>query len=143
MRGRYRAAVIAAVMLGICGQAFAAGGRPWLCRDKPVFSSTKPMNYTVSSDHAGSWRVFLMQFTPGGGHDGFDIAKTIEVPGNSSDNGTINPGRYFAVALYRDDGEWICPGHAEDQHAPGTIGTLCFSRYSEGCGVKFTVTDSQ
>jgi hypothetical protein len=114
--------------------AIAAEPRPWLCRDKPVFSSQQPMSYDFSTNPR--WHLFLMQFTPGGGHDGFDIAKEI----SSSSKGSLAAGRYFAVALHNSDGRWICPSEVREQPAgSGTISNLCFADGDSGCAAKFTV----
>jgi hypothetical protein len=78
-----------------------------------------------------------MQFTPGAGHDGFDIAKSIS--GTSS--GHLSSGRYFAVALHKAGGNWICPAEVSEEHTPtGTISNLCFSASDGGCAAKFVVT---
>ena len=47
--------VIVATMLAR-SPAISAEGRPWLCRDKPVFSSDKPMRYeaAIEAEAAGS-----------------------------------------------------------------------------------------
>jgi hypothetical protein len=117
--------------------AHATEPRPWLCRDKPVFSSQQAMSYQLSTRSQSQWQMFLMQFTPGAGHDGFDIAKTIS--GTSS--GHLAAGRYFAVALHSAGGRWICPSYVGEEHAPtGTISNLCFADDDGGCTVKFVVT---
>ncbi len=117
--------------------AYAGEARPWLCRDKPVFSSQQPMTYDLVMGRA--WRLFVMQFSPGGSNDGFDIVKTVE-SGDSS-NGHLAAGRYFAVALRNSNGNWICPGDARDESRPtGVISNLCFAAdEGDGCAVKLTV----
>ena len=128
--------VAVTLALAIASAAYAAEPRPWLCRDKPVFSSQQPMRYQLNS--RSQWQMFLMQFTPGAGHDGFDIAKTI----SGSSSGNLSAGRYFAVALHNVRGNWVCPAEVNEQHTPaGTITNLCFSaEEGGGCSVKFTVT---
>jgi hypothetical protein len=117
--------------------AHAAEPRPWLCRDKPVFSSQQPMRYQLSTNSPSQWQLFLMQFTPGAGHDGFDITKSIR--GTSS--GQLSAGRYFAVALHSVGGNWVCPAEVSEQHTPaGTISNLCFAAQDGACSVKFIVT---
>jgi len=123
--------------ISVASAAHAAEPRPWLCRDKPVFSSAQPMSYRLTTNSRAQWELFLMQFTPDAGHDGFDIAKTIS--GTSS--GHLASGRYFAVALHRVGGNWICPTEVSEEHSPaGTISNLCFAASDGGCGVKFVVT---
>lgn len=123
--------------------AKAAEPRPWLCRDKPVFSSDQPMSYEVDARKGRQWRVFLMQFSPGGTHDGFDIVKTIDPPRKGGTaSGHLAPGRYFAVALYHNaSGYWICPGYAHEQDTGllGIISSLCFSDSDSGCPLKLTL----
>ena len=126
------AAVFAIVIAPV---AHAAEPRPWLCRDKPVFSSGHPMSYRITTSSRAHWELFLMQFSPGGGHDGFDIAQTIS--GTSS--GQLTAGRYFAVALHRAGSNWICPSDVDEETPAGTIANLCFSASDGGCSVKFVV----
>jgi hypothetical protein len=128
------AALFAIAMASV---AHAAEPRPWLCRDKPVFSSGHPMSYRLTTSSRSQWKLFLMQFTPGGGHDGFDIAQTLA----GASSGQLAAGQYFAVALHRAGGNWICPGDVDEEHAPaGIITNLCFSSSDDGCSVKFVVT---
>jgi hypothetical protein len=123
--------------IAIASVAHAAEPRPWLCRDKPVFSSGHAMSYRLTTNSHSRWALFLMQFTPGGGHDGFDIAKTM----SGASSGQIAAGQYFAVALHRAGGNWICPTEVDEQPTPaGTITNLCFSSSDDGCSVKFVVT---
>jgi hypothetical protein len=114
--------------------AIAAEPRPWLCRDKPVFSSQQPMSYELSAN--SRWHLFLMRFTPGGGQDGFDIAKEISI----SSKGSLAAGRYFAVALHSAGGRWICPSDVSEQPTgAGIVSNLCFAEGDSGCAAKFTV----
>jgi hypothetical protein len=94
------------------------------------------MSYRLTTSSRSQWALFLMQFTPGGGHDGFDIAQTLR----GSSSGQLAAGQYFAVALHRAGGNWICPGDVDEEHAGGTITNLCFSASDGGCSVKFVVT---
>jgi len=140
-----RRLILAGAALGILGltarpiQAFAAEARPWLCRDKPVFSADKPMVYELTGH--GPWRLFLMQYQEGAAHDGFDIISTRDAAGSTSAH--LAAGRYFAVALHRGaSGHWVCPGRAErrDTHAAGVVADICFGQ-EEGssCAVTLTV----
>lgn len=131
-------ALIASILaIAMASAAYAAEPRPWLCRDKPVFSSGQPMAYRLTTNFRSQWRLFLMQFSPGGSNDGFDIAKTID----GSSSGQIAAGQYFAVALHRAGGNWICPTDVDEDHTPaGTITNLCFASSDGGCSVKFVVT---
>jgi len=128
-------AAMCAIAIG--SVAHAAEPRPWLCRDKPVFSSGHPMSYRLTTSSRTHWELFLMQFTPGGGHDGFDIAQSLA----GASSGQLAAGQYFAVALHRAGGNWICPANVDEEHSTaGTITNLCFSAPDGGCSVKFVVT---
>lgn len=131
MRNIPIAALIACAMTSA---AHAAEPRPWLCRDKPVFSSGHAMNYQLTT-RAG-WELFLMQFSPGAGHDGFDIVKTV----GSTSAGQLSAGQYFAVALHRSGGNWICPTEVNEQHGGGAISSLCFASHEGACTAKLVVT---
>ena len=125
-----------ALILAIASAANAAEPRPWLCRDKPVFSSQQPMNYRITMTSRSRWQLFLMQFTPGGGHDGFDIAQTI----SRSSTGQLAAGHYFAVALRNSGGNWICPpAVSEEPTRGGTISDLCFGTDEGACSVELVV----
>ncbi|HLI81455.1 MAG TPA: hypothetical protein VKV03_15810 [Candidatus Binataceae bacterium] len=131
-----RIALVASI-LAIASAAHAAEPRPWLCRDKPVFSSQQPMSYRVTMTSRSRWQVFLMQFSPGGGHDGFDIAQTI----SRGATGQLAAGRYFAVALRNSGGNWICPpAVSEEPTRGGTITDLCFGTDEGACSVELVVT---
>ncbi len=59
-----RKIVVAAVLTGLfVASAFsaakAADARPWLCRSKPVFSSSKPMTYEARG--SGRWVLSFMR----------------------------------------------------------------------------------
>jgi hypothetical protein len=134
---RLKALAASVLVFAMASATQAAEPRPWLCRDKPVFSSQQPMSYQMTNSSRGGWRLFLMQFTPGAGHDGFDIAKTV----NYTSSGHLPAGRYFAVALHSAQGNWICPAEVRDEHSPaGVISNLCFAAQDGGCSVKFVVT---
>ena len=95
------------------------------------------MNYRVTITSRSRWQLFLMQFSPGAGHDGFDIAQTI---GRGS-SGQLAAGRYFAVALRDSGGSWICPPMVDEEPSHGgTIADLCFGTDAGGCSVQLTVT---
>ena len=131
-----RIALITAV-LAIASSSYAAEPRPWLCRDKPVFSSQQPMSYRVTMTSRSRWQLFLMQFTPGAGHDGFDITQTV----GRGTSGQLAAGRYFAVALRNSGGNWICPAAvSEEPSHRGTIADLCFGADEGGCSVEFVAT---
>ena len=134
---RHKALVASVLAIAMASAAHAAEPRPWLCRDKPVFSSQQPMSYQLSTNSRSQWQLFLMQFTPGGGHDGFDIAKTA----SGTSIGRLPAGRYFAVALRNSRGNWICPAEVREQHATaGTISNLCFAAQDGGCNVTLLVS---
>lgn len=120
--------------------AFGAEARPWLCRSKPVFSSNKQMNYQASNRGGGRWLMTFMRFDPSGlGHDGFTVSSTSEV--GTRTEGTLEPGQWYAVALYRSGGRWICPGNAAEsgEAGSGAISSLCYGRDLGECTVKLTV----
>ena len=134
------AAAVAAVMFVLSGLAFAEPPRPWLCRDKPVFSSRRPMTYLTSKHGGGRWIMTFMRFDPaGGGHDGFTVVSSHSVRGDVS--GSLEPGQWYAVALYRSRGHWICPANAreDDEPARGVVSSLCFGEDPGSCPVKLTV----
>ena len=134
--------IFVALFTMLTTSAFAAEPRPWLCRDKPVFSSDQPMTYELTSSSRREWHLFLMSYSPAGGHDGFDVVKVIDAPRARAATGHIAAGRYFAVALYHNaSGYWICPGYAGDRTSGqlGLVSALCFSDDDSGCPVKLTV----
>jgi len=120
----------------------AAQARPWLCRDKPVFSSHQAMRFQVASQR-GRWRLMLMSFDAEGGHDGFTIVDSRDLStAVPSGGGQLPAGRYFAVAQYLEGGEWICPGYAQrsDAYQPGQIASICYGAESTNCVVKLIVS---
>ncbi len=122
--------------------ARAAEPRPWLCRTKPVFSSDSTMSYQVVNRGGARWELLLMQFQPESAHDGYEIVASQELAaGAGRGSGTLAPGRYFAVAMYRGEGgRWICPGYAEDRDRPaGAVSRICYDEDSPGCPVALTV----
>jgi hypothetical protein len=132
--------IVAATMIGPGSYAFGAEARPWLCRTKPVFSSDKPMTYEAVNRGAGSWLITFMRFDPSGlGHDGFTVSSTQDVAGRTE--GALDAGQWYAVALYRSGGHWICPGNAgeNDEPTPGVVSSLCYGRDLGECTVKLTV----
>jgi hypothetical protein len=130
---------IAALALLVSTPVFAQEARPWLCRDKPVFSYDRSMEYTVTARPGRQWRMFFMKYSPDAAHDGFDIVDSREVRGDAA--GSLPAGRYFAVALYRQGGHWICPDYTHDDHNPklGEVSTLCYGTGGPPCLVKLVV----
>ena len=121
---------------------FAAEGRPWLCRDKPVFSSDRSMEYQVTAQPGRQWRMFFMQYSPDAAHDGFDIVNSRDIATRGYPvSGTLAAGRYFAVALYREGGHWICPDYTHDDRNPklGEVSNLCYGDGGPPCLVKLQV----
>jgi|SRR5208337_257854 len=149
---RYILAAATIAML-ISRPAFAAEARPWLCRDKPVFSSDRAMEYQVTARPGRQWRIFFMQYSPDAAHDGFDIVSSHEIGprgdslhGNVSRiepvSGNLAAGRYFAVALYRGSGgHWICPDYTHDDRDSklGELSNLCYGEDGPPCLVKLQV----
>ncbi|HVN63613.1 MAG TPA: hypothetical protein VMT58_03165 [Candidatus Binataceae bacterium] len=125
---------------------WAAEARPWLCRDKPVFSSASAMEYRTSTRTAHSWRIFFMEFSPEAAHDGFEIVNsTTTLRESLPAGGNLEAGRYYAVAMYRDGERWICPGYAREDSAytPGIVRKICYAENSRPCSVTLTVTPAQ
>jgi hypothetical protein len=122
--------------------AHAAEARPWLCRDKPVFSSNSAMTYQVVSHGATRWDLLLMQFEMDSAHDGYEVVASHELTASTGQaSGTLAPGRYFAVAMYRSGGgHWICPGYVKDSDRPaGAVSRICYGEDSPSCPVALTV----
>ncbi|HZC45043.1 MAG TPA: hypothetical protein VE243_01135, partial [Candidatus Acidoferrum sp.] len=71
--------IAAAIAIALPRPALAEEGRPWLCRDKPVFSYDRSMEYQVTARPGRQWRIFFMRYSPDAAHDGFDIVNTREV----------------------------------------------------------------
>jgi hypothetical protein len=139
--------LIAVGLIGVLlasSPARATEPRPWLCRDKPVFSWNHPMNFELSARPGTQWRMFFMQFEPDSAHDGFSITQTHELgPRSISVKGKLAPGRYFAVALRRESGGlWICPGYAREspKFTPGIVSKLCYGESGASCDVNLLVT---
>jgi hypothetical protein len=121
--------------------ALAEEARPWLCRDKPVFSDDHPMEYQATALPGRQWRIFFMQYSPDAAHDGFDIVNSREV-GSRGDPaaGSLPAGRYFAVALYRGVGShWICPDFTHDDRKLGEVSNLCYGEDGPPCLVNLKV----
>jgi hypothetical protein len=71
-------ALITSILLVSTRSSWAGEPRPWLCRDKPVFSDSHPMQYEVSAKR-GAWQIFFMQFQINAAHDGFSIQESREL----------------------------------------------------------------
>lgn len=130
----------AAFVLVAGSPAIADEPRPWLCRDKPVFSSNHSMTYTARKRGGGRWIMTFMRFDPaGGGHDGFTVVSSHMIRGDVS--GSLESGQWYGVALYRSRGHWICPGNAResDEPAHGVVSDLCFGEDPGSCPVRLTV----
>ncbi len=130
------------------GTAHAAEPRPWLCRDKPVFSSDKPMRFEATSSGPRHWRIFFMQFDPIGGHDGFTVHLSRDLSPASPAQGDLQAGRFFSVALYRAaGGRWVCPGQARQVDGTGDRSVVIDVSYgagaSDACRLKLVNRDSQ
>lgn len=135
--------IAAALMMLIASPALAAEARPWLCRDKPVFSSDRAMEYQVTAERGSQWRIFFMQYSPDAAHDGFDIVSARDLATRGEPvAGDLAAGRYFAVALYHGPGgHWICPGYTQNQRdlKPGEVSDLCYGEDGPPCLVKLKV----
>jgi len=126
-----RCMIFAALLLLGVAKAGAAEPRPWLCRDKPALSASKPMRFEAQCHGARRWQLFFMAFDPSGGHDGFTIARSHSL-GSEATTGTLESGRYFAVALYLEGGRWVCPAAVEDTARGGAV--IANLAYSDGGG---------
>jgi hypothetical protein len=139
-RGNISIAIALVAAVGVASKALAAEARPWLCRDKPVFSSDRPMTYETANHSAHRWLMTFMRFDPsGGGHDGFTVFSTQDITARSQ--GSLEPGQWYAVALYRSGGHWICPGNARESDEPGQglVSDLCYGEDPGTCPVTLTV----
>ncbi len=137
-------AIVAMVCAVFSSSALAEEARPWLCRDKPVFSYDHAMNYQATARPGRQWRIFFMLYSPDAAHDGFDIVNSGEI-GSRGDSamGNLPAGRYFAVALYRSGGShWICPDYTHDNRnsALGEVSNLCYGEDGPPCLVNLKVT---
>jgi hypothetical protein len=122
--------------------AYAAEPRPWLCRDKAVFSADKPMLYEVGSRAGRGWQIFFMQFEPGATHDGFEIVSEHRLATKAS--GKLSAGRYFVVAMHLAGGHWVCHESAETSHPSGEVARICFTQEeSSSCRVELTVKQAE
>jgi hypothetical protein len=137
------AAAFAALTIGATS-ARGAEARPWLCRDKPVFSDSTAMNYSVTTRTGRAWRMFFMAFEPGAAHDGFEIVRSAPLAPGSDATGSLEAGRYFAVAMYASGGNWICPGYAQDsEHRPaGELYNICYGQDGPPCLVTLAIMRS-
>jgi hypothetical protein len=137
--GTVRTLSVLAFALLVSTAAFAQEPRPWLCRDKPVFSYDRSMQYQVTASPGRQWRMFFMKYSPDAAHDGFDIVDSRAVTGDAA--GTLSPGQYFAVALYRQGGHWICPDYTHDDRNPrlGEVSNLCYGDDGPPCLVRLHV----
>jgi len=132
------------LIAALSSAAYGAEARPWLCRDKPVFSTSGASRMDLASHDSRRWQVFLMQFDPSGGHDGFTVTNSYALgPGNRQSSENLAAGRFFAVALYDSGGHWICAGPARDERTPGTIASLCYSPLGGSCDVNLTVRSAR
>jgi hypothetical protein len=134
--------IAAAIAIALSSAALAEEGRPWLCRDKPVFSYDRSMEYQVTARPGRQWRIFFMKYSPDAAHDGFDIVNSREVGGRGDPvAGSLTAGRYFAVALYREGSHWICPDYTHDDRNPklGEVSNLCYGDGGPPCLVKLQV----
>src|SRR5262249_14604081 len=90
------AIVLAVIQIAFALMALPSEPRPWLCRDKPVFSDNHPMQYQAAAK-GGDWQIFFMQFQMNAAHDGFSIKESHEL-GSAATTGTLPSGQYYAVA---------------------------------------------
>ncbi len=141
---RITGSLTALILIGaIYGAANASEARPWLCRDKPVFSTSGAARMDLAGHGSRRWQVFLMQFDPSGGHDGFTVTDSYDVGPGRQRSANVGAGRFFAVAMYDSGGRWICSATASDQRTPGTLASLCYSTSGGSCDVNLTVRSAK
>ena len=141
-----RSLLAVAIGLLVSLPSYAAEPRPWLCRDKPVFSSAAALDYQATARPGARWQIFFMQFEPNGPHDGFSIVSSVDLPSHGTErDGTLAAGRYFAVPLYSRGGHWICPGYTRDDTATkhGSVAQLCYGQDEGECQVNLSVKESR
>jgi hypothetical protein len=143
MKGVGIAMGAAMLMLVVAEPARAVEPRPWLCRDKPVFSSNQPMSYDASLRGGGHWVMIFMRFDPSGGHDGFTVYDTRDVTGRVT--GTLERGQWYGVGMYREGSHWICSAQADenDQVVPGVVRDYCYGRTAGSCDVELIVRENK
>jgi hypothetical protein len=129
------------MVVAAAAPAAAVEARPWLCRDKPVFSSNSAISYGVANRGDRRWRLLLMQFEPGGAHDGFAVIATRDVAPAAAVRGSLAAGRYYAVGMYRRGGRWICPGYTQENEQPpaGALSQICYGDDPSDCPLTFSV----
>jgi hypothetical protein len=135
-------AIAAAIAALAAGSASAQEARPWLCRDKPVFSYNHSMQFRATAGPGRQWRMFFMQYSPDAAHDGFDIIDSRDISSHGDPAaGELAAGQYFAVALYREGGHWICPDYTHDDHNSrlGEVSNLCYGDDGPPCLVRLLV----
>jgi hypothetical protein len=101
------------------------------------------MTWRATQHGAGHWVITFMHYSPTGGHDGFTVVASREVNGGEA-GGTLDAGQYYAVALHRAGGRWICPGNASENHDPdaGAISSLCYGADEGSCDVKLKISST-
>lgn len=140
------AGVLGAAVLMLAAAAPVARAlepRPWLCRDKPVFSSGQPMTYDASLRGGGHWVMIFMRFDPSGGHDGFTVFDTRDVSGRV--RGSLARGQWYGVGMYREGSHWICSAQADenDQVVAGVVRDYCYGRTAGSCDVELVVHENK
>jgi len=147
MRRMKRAAIaITAAVIMLAAAAPAARAvepRPWLCRDKPVFSSNQPMTYDANLRGGGRWVMIFMRFDPSGGHDRFPVFDPRDVSGRVT--GSLESGQWYGVGMYREGSHWICSAQADenDQTVAGVVRDYCYGRTAGSCDVELTVREKK
>jgi len=125
--------------------AQAAQPRPWLCRDKPVFSSPNQAQLTVRRHDRRQWEMFLMKFDANRGHDGFTVTGSYPLRGDSPSSAVVGRGQFYAVALFRaTNGHWFCPARVVDNTRPGELANFCYHANNPGlCDVSLTASSNR
>lgn len=136
--GARAATVVLAILALLCSWrgapacAAQAEPRPWLCRDKPAFSSTGPVRFRLTCEGKRRWLVSFMRLDLGGAHDGFSVITARELgPSASAQEGSLSGNRFFAVALYLSGGHWICARSVRENQPAGGDGVIEDLSYSD------------
>lgn len=134
------AALFSVILFGVAlPKADAIPPHPWLCRQMPVFSSSKPMTYRAVNRSSHRWVLTFMIREHSTLHVGFRLVSTRYF--NRTVEGTLPPGQWYAIALYRMGDLWICPQWAReaDEPKPGVVSNVCYNEEHRGCSVNLVV----
>lgn len=100
------------------------------------------MEFQATARPGREWRLFIMQFQLDAANEGFDIVRSTGQLRAEPATGRLDPGSYYAVAMYRRESHWICPGYAQEDPnlTPGVVRKICYAEDSPPCRATLTVT---